>query len=377
MVKMNNKGMALPFVLGIVTFLIGTVIVLMTMVIYQTKLIETDYEYREDYLNAQEMIEATIKVLTTNEDFSSQYITDLSNYMDVDISSFSGNTWMISRSISLDRIVTSYLSSLSESLSLVDEMFAYDGLEPGFQLDPLITPASMLDAHLAAFFAEEFPSTNYTGGFSTINEIFDYIDGLTSSGTTYISVNPTILTSQQNPTVNGHWFVDGNLTLSDNTDLVIPDGYILFVNGQLTTKKNSTIYGNVVVRDNVSISSKKTDGTINATIYTGGSLLGNDNLYLGTSNRPSFVFAEQDIILKKLVIGYGYFLSNRFQVDRRSTNINIIGGVYSPTLTNLESDEVQPYVSLPISDLYTWAVPTNIYVNQTSSGSAYVYTKPR
>jgi len=370
--------MALPIVLGIVVFLIASVLIMMSMVIYQSVLIEADYEYKEDYVNAVTEIKATVDILIENEDFSSQYLSDLETYMGVDISKYSDTTWMVSKTLLNGRLVRSYLSILvGDSLPLMDNLFAYDGLEVGFVYDPFITPSALLDSYLDQFFANTFPAITYTRGYGSIDDIFSYIDSLTDLGSSYVKVSPTVLTSQSNPTVSGHWFVNGNVNLSDNKNLTVPAGYLLFINGTLTMGRNSEIIGNVVVKDNVSIASKKTFGTISGTIYTGESFFNDKYLYLGTSALPSFVFSEKDVVLHKIVSGYGYFLSDKFSVDRRGTTINIIGGVYANQVSYLDSYEIQPYAGLDVNELYDYAVPSEIYAGGGGSGTIYIFTKPR
>jgi len=285
---------------------------------------------------------------------------------------------MISRTLINGRIVKSYLSSFEgESLTLMDNLFAYDGLESGFVFNPLITPSALLNAHLSQFFTSTFPSVTYPGGFGDIDEIFVYIDSLTTSGTTYIKVNPTVLTSQSNPTVNGHWYVNGNVVISDYKNLTIPTGYRLFINGSLTMGRGSTINGNVVVKDNVSINAKKTYGTLLGTVYMGGFFSTGDYINLGSSSRPCFIISEQDVQLNKVVSGYGFFISNAFSVDRRGTSIDIIGGVYANQISNLDSYEIQPFTGLNVNNLYSYAIPSEIYSGEGSSGATYIYTKPR
>jgi len=374
--KINNKGIGLPIVLGITSFLIASIMILITSVVFQMKIIDSDYQLKEEYINAQQVIEAVDNILINNEDFSSTYLADLSTYLDVTISSYSASTWQVSRTISNDRTVTSYLSSLSDSISLYDNLFMYDGLESGFSLNPLITPEALLSEHLNQFLDDKF-SISYPNNFLDISEITAYIDGLTSVGGSYIKISPTVLSSQSSPTVNGHWYVNGSLTLADYKSLVIPDGYILFINGSLTLKKGAGIYGNVVVNGNVSLASKKTNGTIRGTIFASGFVSTDENLILGTSTRPAFVFAEKSITYQTNISGYGYMLTDRFTVNSQRTNINIIGGVYSPIISNLDSIEIQNNTSLNLNNLYNYAVPTNLYSTQTGSGSAYIYTKPR
>ncbi|XMB73023.1 hypothetical protein RJI07_03705 [Mycoplasmatota bacterium WC30] len=372
----SKKGIGLPMILGITSFLFISVLVLTTMVLYQAKAQEADFQYQQEYTLAQTKINATLDSIIENEDTSAGFLNDISTFMDVDITQYNPSIILISKVLTSGSIVKSYLSSSTESISLVDEYLIYDGFESGFELNPIFTPTILLTNHLKEFFSVNFPSIEVADSYQDIDDIFAFIQGLTSTSENYIEVDKSVLTGSSNPTVNGHWYINDDVLFNKNIDLTIPEGYILFIDGNLTLKDNAILRGNVVVNGNVLMDTNKTYGTVEATVYTSGNFTADDYTYLGTSARPTFIYSDAVIRFKKVVLGYGFLLGSEIRVDRRDTTINIIGGTYSAKLTNLDSTEVSPNTSLDIDDLYNFGVSPNLSVS-SAGGSGYLYTYPK
>jgi len=374
---MNKKGMSLPAILGITTFLIGTVFVLTTIVLYQARALEADFKYQQEYTNAQQRIDATVDSIIENEDFSTEFLDDISAFMDVDISQYGSGTLRITSDLSNGSIVSSYLSDLSESISLIEEYFDYDGLENAFELSPFFTPSSLLGNYMNTFFAENFPSIPFVNDFDNIDDIVSYIKDFTDSPGSFTEVDASVLTDQNNPTVSGHWYIDGNVTLSNYDDLTIPEGYILFIDGDLTLKKGAVLTGNVVVNGDLEFDARSTYGTVEATVYTAGDFFTDDYMYLGTSSRPTFILSEGQIKFKKVVIGYAFLFSEeKIVFDRRGTYINIVGAAYSDSIKNLGTSEIRPNTYLDLDDLYGFAIIPEITTG-TGNTTNYLYTNPK
>ncbi len=363
----KKQGMGLPTMLAIVTFVIAVVATLLTYAVFQANLVDISFESSEAYYNALERVEATASIIVRDQDLDSTYLLDLANYMGVSIDSYNATVWTISSSYSDTQSVTSYLSGSASTVSTFDNLFDYQGNEPGFILDPLITPTSLLAAYLPEFIEATFPSITPQTEFASFQSVVSYINSLTSIPGTYISVSPTILSNQSDPTVSGHWYVDGDLTLGNNRSLTIPEGYLLVINGNLTMNRNGIISGNVVVNGNFtnSAGSNRTCG-ISGTMYVKGNVSTVASLNLGSSSRPAFVFAEQDITFNTNVNGFGYFLSDNFTVGTSKTNIDIYGGVYASVSSNLSSQDLNANPSLDNNLFYDYGVPTAIDVSASS-----------
>ena len=376
---LNNKGMGLPAVLGIIIFVVTSTAILLSFSYSQYLLIEANRQNNEEYINIKQEIEAACNILIRDEDFSASYLQDLSDYLDINISEYDTDILLITKTTDYDQEVRSYLnhSSSSNLISMGDELFSNDGLESSFELDPFLTPISVLSSYLSVFMDNKSPSLDYDETFDSFKDLLKYIDTISKNKTTYIEVKAKDIENQNNPTVYGNWYVDGNLEIDDNKNLTIQDGYVLFVDGNLEMGTASTISGNIVVDGDVNIVSKKKTSYIQGTIYTSGTITTDGNIVLGTSNRPTFIFSEENIIFKKTLSGYGYFLVNKFQVGKKS-NVNIYGGVYANTIKNLESDEITVNNSLDEDDLYNFGVPTTVSYNTgDETGPTYIYTKPK
>lgn len=373
----SKKAIGLPAMLGIVAFVIAFVATLLTYSVFHANLIDQDFQDTEAYINAVEKVEATVSIIVREQSLDQTFLDDLAAYMDVTISPYSANVWSVSASYSETAAVTSYLTGSADLVSTYDTLFAFMGNESGFTLDPLMNPTSFLGTYLQEFIANTFPSVIPQSNFTDFQSIMDYVFSLASSPGTYTIVSPTILSSQSNPTVSGHWYVNGNLTLPNNRNLTVPDGYFLFIDGKLTMRTNSTIFGNVVINGDLQINSKKnTSEAIKGTVYLSGSVRTGTTIDLGTSLRPTFIFSERDITFGTDLNGYGYFLCDNFTVGTRRANINITGGVYALISSNLNAADLNPNPVLDTGKFYDYSVP--LYVEAAGgSGNDFRYTYPR
>ena len=372
----NKKGMGLPIVLAITSFFIVSIFVLTTAVLYQTKAVEADFKYQEEYSLAQTKISATASSIIRHNDLSDEFLDEISSFMNVEITKYDSQTIMISSDLTNGSLVKSYLSGATESISLTDEYLDNDGFEDDFELNPLITPASLLSSYMKQFFSNNFSGISFTGDFADIDSIVEYIGDLASRNEGYIEVNKKVLTNSNNPTVNGHWYIDGNVKLTNKTNLIIPEGYILFIDGDLTLKRRAVLKGNVVVNGNVTIKGdRRKYETVEATIYLSGDFDGSYKMYLGDKERPTFIFSEGSIEFQKYTSGYAYLLANEVEGYSSwwSGDTTIKGGVYSDDVSGIFAN-TNP--DLDEDDLYDLGVSQN--VNDSSSGaSGFIYTYPK
>lgn len=371
----NKKGIGLPTVLGISVFVIATIATMLSYAVFQSRLVERSFERSEGYVNAVTSVDAAIKIIIRDNNTDASYLQSLSQYLNVSILPYADQIWTISAVASDSRSVTSYLTSDTEAISTYDDLFQYRGDEVDFFLDPLINPTSLLGAYIPGFLENTFPDFVSQTEFASFQSIIDYIETLTTVPGLYVKVDPTTISNQQNPTVLGHWFVEGNLTIPNNLNLTIPEGYLLIVDGKLTINRNGTIYGNVIVNGDVQLKSTNTsqEGVV-GTLYVNGQFKSGKTTDLGSSATPTFILSESDITFGNNVFGYGYFLSDKFIVPTKGTNIDITGGVYTLVSSNLSSADLITNPTLNESLFYDYAIPD--IIGPGGSGSGFKFTFP-
>lgn len=288
---------------------------------------------------------------------------------------------MISSDLTCGRLVKSYLSKNSEAISTTDEYFENTGFEDDFELNPLITPVSLLNSYLDQYFEENFDDdVTYSGGFTDIDSIVEYIGDLASSNDGFIEVDESVLSDSRNPTVSGYWYIDGDLELGYKQNLTIPEGYILVINGDLTMGNRSTLKGNVVVNGDVIINGYwRRYETVEATLYLSGSFYGSYRMNLGDEDRPTFIFSEEKIEFQDRTYGTAYLLADEVEGYSYwswwfgSGSTSITGGVYSDDITDITASANS---DLDESKLYDYGVATSIESSNSGDGG-YLFTYPR
>ena len=366
----DKRGMALPFVLGIVTFVVGVVATLISYAVFQSRLISKNIESTETYINAVESIDATIHIIIREQSLETTFLSELATYMGVTITQHSDSVWVISSPISETTTVKSYITGDGGTISVINDQFAFTGLESNFLQDPLITAHTLLSSYLPLFISTNFPSLTPQTDFSDLTSIFGYVNSLTQ----FTKITPQQLLSLPNQIVNSHYYVTGSVTIPQNSTLTIPAGYLLFIDGSLTIGTNSTINGNIVVRYTYTTNNKNST-TIRGTHYVGGAVnLRNDTLF-GTSNIPAFILSYNTITTGPELIGTGYLLGASTKIDSKDL-INISGGIY-PTSSNISPpDSITSYPLLP-ENLYSYALPITLTDPNATGENTFKYTSPR
>ncbi|MCR3906539.1 MAG: hypothetical protein NUK62_05905 [Tenericutes bacterium] len=375
----NKKGMGLATVLGIVAFVLGTTATLLTYVFFQARLIQTSIETTESYINAVQKVETTLNIIARDQTLDESYLNALELYMGVSIEPYGDNLWSVTSSINERDLVTSYITGSTSVVNTYETIFEKTGEEPDFYLSPLITPTSLLTAYLVNYFEINFFESTMDSSLVSFQEVIDFIKQLSDNNEGFDIVSRTTLTNQSNPTVLSHWLIEGDVSITGGKNLTIPNGLLLIIDGNLNLSAGSKLYGNVVVNGTVEYGSqgKKVQG-LEGTIYANGDVVFSKNMTLGTYERPSFVFSEQDIILDNNTSGIAYFLSQNFTAQQG--NIYITGGVYTVYNSTLQND-VEEYPDLDQELFYEYAIPTTIYVESDSNGEigsgGFKFTYPK
>ena len=389
----DKRAMALPFVLGIVTFVVGVVATLISYAVFQSRLIAKNIESTETYINAVQSIDATIHIIMREQSLDPIFLSNLATYMNVSINEYNDSVWMISSPVSTTTIVKSYISGQSPSFSVYDEQFSFTGDESNFYQVDYITPFSLLTNYVYQFLKSQDPSVeppltynNMNTIFSTIEDdysskssnsispIFKYFSKATTSYSGFPSINSLI---SSNLPVTENRYVDAALTIPENRTLEVEDGKVLVINGNITLNANATIKGVVLVNGTISIRTKRNSiQTIEGTVYLDSSVTLSGTVDLGDSNRPSFIISNGTITVGDELFGYGYLLGNNVSIGWLD-EVSITGGIYPYPDSYWIAPEVNSNNELNSQDLFNYGIPTTVADTESVGDIVFKFTAPR
>ena len=376
---LSKKGIGLPAVLAIVAFVLGTTATFLSYIFFQARLSDIQIEESEAYANAVSNVKGALYMIARDQNLDEAYLLQLEELMNVDIEAYGTNLYTVSsRSLVGTKTVQSYITGSVTSLDTYDSIFQYTGEEPTFDLSPMVTPSNLAASYLPTYIETNFPWITPETTFTDFQSVVDYIRELALDGEGFEYKTSSAVSSINYSAIPGHWYIDGNVTIPKNKDLIVPDGKLLVIDGNLIMKENTEIIGNIIVNGNVSINSKgnSTQG-LKGTVYINGDLTTGNKTALGSIDRPTFVFAEGNITLGNNTTGYGYFLSNDFTAQQG--NIYITGGVYT-TLTPTLQNEVLPNPNLSYEDFYNYGIPEQIAIESTDpieGEIGFIFTTPK
>lgn len=372
----NKNGMGLPMVLGITVFVIGLSATLMSYIVFQSRIVEYDIEESETYHNAVSDVSTALNYLSQNPEMTDAEILSLSNYLNVVIEQNENGLYIITSLINETNEVVSYMTGSTQATDIDDIIFDFDGTEETFELSPIITSETLLSDYMPDYVIDSLNITDAPEGLNTYDDVMNYMEGLANDG--IIDEMPSSeLEKMKTAVVSDNTFVDGDVDLNRNQDLIVSDGSILFIDGDLNLQRDTLVYGNIIVNGDVEI--ERNDIQIVATLYIQGNLVISNNLELGTIDRPTFIFVTGDVEIKNNVSGYAYIVAENIKMGN---NINIIGGIYTHQSFDYgENVYIEENLSLDVSKLYDYAVPTQITTetdNPDGSGdSEIVFTYPK
>jgi hypothetical protein len=372
----NKNGMGLPMVLGITVFVIGLSATLMSYIVFQSRIVEYDIEESETYHNAVSDVSTALNYLSQNPEMTDAEILSLSNYLNVVIEQNENGLYIITSLINETNEVVSYMTGSTQATDIDDIIFDFDGTEETFELSPIITSETLLSDYMPDYVIDSLNITDAPEGLNTYDDVMNYMEGLANDG--IIDEMPSSeLEKMKTAVVSDNTFVDGDVDLNRNQDLIVSDGSILFIDGDLNLQRDTLVYGNIIVNGDVEI--ERNDIQIVATLYIQGDLVISNNLELGTIDRPTFIFVTGDVEIKNNVSGYAYIVAENIKMGN---NINIIGGIYTHQSFDYgENVYIEENLSLDVSKLYDYAVPTQITTetdNPDGSGdSEIVFTYPK
>lgn len=371
----NKKGMGLPMVLGITVFVIGLSATLMSYIIFQSRIVDYDIDESEVYHNAVSNVSSALNYMSRNPDMTEAEILSLANYLNLTIEQNENGLYVITSSIDETNEVVSYMTGSTQNTDIDDVIFDYDGQEETFELSEIVTSETLLSDYLPSYVINTMGISDIPEDFETYDDIMDYMEDLADDNI-IDEIDSKDLEKMKTAIVTENTYIDDDIELKRNRDLIVSDGSILFINGDLNLNRDSLIYGNIVINGDVEI--EKNDIEIVATLYINGDLEISNNLILGTVDRPTFIFVTGDVEIKNNVSGYAYIIADDIEMGN---NVNIIGGVYTHDDFEYGNNVyIEENTVFDISKLYDFAVPTQIRVDSDESDdsdSEFVFTYPK
>lgn len=373
--KLNHKGVGIATAIGIVALVLAITSSLLTYAVFQANLVDKNIERTEAYANAMQSVDATLNIIARDQNFDPAYFSDLGAFMGVTISAYSDTVYTVTSLVTTTKEITSYFSGSASVLPLTSSVFDYTGQEPDFSLDPLITPTNIMAQFIPIFIQTTFPSITPQTEFTDFNSIMTYLFSLTQSTGSYSLESPSIITNQSNPVVSGHWYINGDVSLSRNQDLFIPEGYFLIIDGNLNLGRDSEITGNIIIDGTLDGDVRNSiDSQLQGTFYVSGDVLTAKSTSFGTSIQPTFVLCEGKTVIANDSTGYGYFLSNKFTGNSKS--IVITGGIYPMTPSNFTKTIIYPNTTLDVNNFFDYAIPSEV-PSSDGGGSGFIFTTPK
>ncbi|AUD64977.1 hypothetical protein BK011_04525 [Tenericutes bacterium MZ-XQ] len=372
----NKKGMGLPMVLGITVFVIGLSATLMSYIVFQSRIVEYDIEESETYHNAVSDVSTALNYLSQNPEMTDAEILSLSNYLNVVIEQNENGLYIITSLINETNEVVSYMTGSTQITDIDDIIFDFDGTEETFELSPVITSETLLSDYMPDYVIDSLNISNAPEDLNTYDDVMNYMEDLANDGI-IDEMSSSEIEKMKTAVVTDNTYIDGDVDLKRDRDLIVSDGSILFIDGDLNLQRDTLVYGNIIVNGDVEI--ERNDIQIVATLYIQGDLVISNNLELGTIDRPTFIFVTGNVEIKNNVSGYAYIVAENIEMGN---NINIIGGIYTHQSFDYgENVYIEENLSLDVSKLYDYAVPTQITTETDNpdgtSDSEIVFTYPK
>lgn len=373
----NKKGMGLPMVLGITVFIIGLSATLMSYIVFQSRIVEYDIDESETYHNAVSNVSSAINYMAQNPEMTDSEIISLASYLSVNIEQNENGLYIITSLIDESNQVISYMTGSTQETAIDDVIFDYNGTEETFELSPVITSETLLSDYMPEYVIDSMNLTDVPEDLNTYDDVMNYMETLAGDGL-IDTVTSADIENMNTAIISENTYVSSDVELDRNQDLIVSDGHILFIDGDLNLDRDSLVYGNIVINGDVTVDNNDTE--LVATLYINGNLEIDNNLLLGTVDRPTFIFVTGTVEIKNNVSGYAYIVADDIILGN---NVNIIGGIYTHDAFDYGNNVyIEDNLSLDISSLYDYAVPTRITVESddpdgSTGDSEVIFTYPK
>lgn len=358
----NNRGMNTSSMYGIVIFLIGAVGSALTFVVNGAIETNQDVKHTTEYTSTVNAVDAGARSIRNT--LKAKQFVQLNDagwdHLGVFVEEIEyGVTYKISKPLG-DKHVVSYVYNVG------GQVFFSVGTTKGMLDNEALKTAALL-------------STLYSRRMQDATDRFYNFDEIASdfktrshnvSSATFIANGAQ---AHQNLYVDGKVQIDNNMNIPE---LNVTSNAMLLINGDLVINKKDFVFnGIVIVTGNVIISN---GANIKGALYVGGFVSSSDvegkganNISIGSSTKPAYLYAQKSITLSNNSDLYGYIISDTSVTIGNSSYLN--GGVYgftaAPTVGNNDSQSVTPVEITEINDeiglimIYNASLGSGIVIN--------------
>lgn len=347
---------------GIVIFLIGAVGSALTFVVNGAIETSNDVKNTTEYTSALNAVDAGARSIRNT--LKNKHIVPLNDagwdHLGIFVEEIEyGVTYKISKPIG-DKTMVSYVYNVG------GQVFFSVGTTKGM----LDNEALKTSALLSTLYSRRMQDS--TERFYTFDEIASDFKARNHNVTSATFISNGAQT-YQNLYVDGKVQIDNNMNI---TELNVSPNAMLLINGDLVINKKDFVFnGIVIVTGNVII----TNGAkMQGALYVGGFVSSSDvegkganNISIGSSTKPAYLYAQKSITLNNNSDLYGYIISDTSVTIGNSSYLN--GGVYgftsAPTVGNNDSQNVTPVEITEINDeiglimIYNASLGSGIVIN--------------
>jgi len=359
----NKKAIGLPFVLGIVTFVLALVATLFSVTVNQAQMITKNQRNLEIYENNVHSIITATNIIKNDNSIilDSSKRTVLSELFQISILS-QGSYWVLQNINGTENPLTSYLE-ISSGDSLTTPVFVENEIQKLIDSNTssvITTPQNVYLSSVANFYNDFVGDNVITPSSSTFTDI-----NQDSENRTPYLITQTLSTA---PNQSSNIYLrKGSLQITGN--FTMPNNKILIVTGDLIINQDQSFSGTAIVSGEV-VANRSS--TITGVIYT--PLFQYGRATLGTSSNPLVIFTN---IFTSTANGnrsnpYLYLFTNTATAP--SNGLVVIGSIFSPD-PNLVNFSVTPTINpnIDYEDL-----PEMLFESSgTGSGTVIINTYPR
>lgn len=384
-ILLNKKGLGMSTVLGVLVFTTAVAVTVFSVVNNQFRNVTREIYNSDEYKQAVIAVNATARLFKNRTDINastfSSIVTEIDNYVAASswgqgIEIVTGSNYVVTINHSVAgglRTVTSYLSpsnltdgGLPVTVEEQQDIMSYMPLIEPVTEEEFGAVADDLASSYLDYYLSEFTNTNpdtVSTGTESIATVVENIITNAATDSSFLQYAPFITTisykvnktdythityqTTSNTTLSSTQpqYVNGNLNVSSGVTLTIPKGQTLFVNGNLVLDASTVVYGNFFVKGNVVV--RGNNAVMQTTIYQGGFFYSNNNLVLGSHERPAFIFSNDVVQLSNMSDeGVVYIFAKEFIYTGGNPDLSGDVHVYSYDTKSIDftdDAEMEPY----------------------------------
>jgi hypothetical protein len=328
----NKKAIGLPFVLGIITFVLALVATLFSVAVNQAQMITKSQRNLENYENNVHSILTAMDIIKDD----STILTDsskrplLSEMLHISITS-QGSYWIFQNEIGIENPLTSYLE-ITSSNTVTTRIFVENEIKELNGSNSVITTPQDVYLNSVTNFYNDFIGAN---AITASSNAFVDINQDSENRTPY-RITDTPLYTAPNRSSN-IYLRKGSLTISGSFSM--PNNKILIVTGDLIISQYWSFTGTAIVTGKVVA---KKFSRISGVIYT--PLFEYGRATLGTSSNPLFIFTNTFTSTDNGFRGNSnlYLFTNTATAPKNG--LKVIGSIFSPD-PNLVNFQITPRIN--------------------------------